>query len=88
MNWINISVDLDEVYGGMSRSDKMNMAEWLYEDGILGDHTNPKIRKMVRGDNESQGEKEFKDNLSKLWRSYYQMNDDELSKVEEISKKY
>jgi hypothetical protein len=64
------------------------MAQWLYEDGILSDHTNPEIRRLVRGDLESNGEKEFKDNLSKLWNSYYQMNDDELSKVEEISKKY
>lgn len=88
MSWIRIDVDLDDVYNEMSLSDKRNMAQWLYDDDVLSSHTNPAIRRLVRGDNESNGEKEFKDNLSKLWNSYYQMNDDELNKVEEISKKY
>jgi hypothetical protein len=88
MTYIRIDVDLDDVYGEMDRNDKRTIAEWLYDDGILQSHTNPELRKVVRGDNESQGERELRDNLTKIWNSYYQMNDDELSKVEEISKKY
>jgi hypothetical protein len=88
MTYIRIDVDLDDVYGEMDRNDKRTIAEWLYDDGILQSHTNPEIRNFVRGDNESQGERELRDNLTKIWNSYYQMNDDELSKVEEISKKY
>ena len=50
MSWVRIDVDLDEVYNEMSRTDKRDMAEWLHEDGILGSHPNPEIRKLVRGD--------------------------------------
>jgi hypothetical protein len=88
MTYIRIDVDLDDVYREMDLHDKRTIAEWLYDDGILQSHTNPELRKVVRGDNESQGERELRDNLTKIWNSYYQMNDDELSKVEEISKKY
>jgi hypothetical protein len=31
MSSIRVYVDLDDVYDGMDRNDKMRMAEWLYE---------------------------------------------------------
>jgi hypothetical protein len=76
---INVDVDLDEIYNEMDRNDKREMAEWLFDDGILSSHPNPEIRKLVRGDEESQGEKELRDALTKLWNSYYRLsNEDEL----------
>jgi hypothetical protein len=88
MSSVRIYVDLDDVYDEMDRRDKSNMAQWLYEDGIFESHTNPEIRKMVRGDLESFGEKELRDNLSKLWRLYYQMSEEDIDKINEIGKKY
>ena len=81
MPYINVKVDLDEVYNQMGKYDKRDMAEWLYEDGILDTHPNPEIRKLIRGNEESNGEKDLRDNLSKLWNSYHRLsNEDELLK--------
>jgi len=83
MSSVRVYVDLDDVYEEMDRYDKQAMAEWLYDDGVLDKHPNPEIRKLVRGDEESNGEKELRDNLSKIWNSYYQLTSEE----EEIIKK-
>ena len=85
MSWIRIDVDLDEVYGEMSRNDKRTMVEWLHDDGILESHPNPEIRKIVRGDDESQGEKELRDNLTKLWNSYYLLTSEEEEIIKKLS---
>jgi hypothetical protein len=79
MPYINVKVELDEVYDQMGTYDKNDIAEWLYEDGILDQHPNVEIRKLVRGKEESNGEKELRDNLAKLWNAHYQLtNEDEL----------
>jgi len=85
MSYVRIDVDLDEVYNEMGRSDKHNMAEWLYEDGILDTHPNAEIRKIVRGDEESNGEKELRDNLSKIWNSYHRLTSEEELLIKNIA---
>ena len=88
MPYINLHVDLDDIYDEMDRSDKRVMAEWLHDDGILESHPNPEIRKIVRGDEESDGEKFLRDNLTKLWNSYYRMSNEDIELIEQLSKKY
>jgi hypothetical protein len=85
MPYIRIDVDLDDVYNEMDRHDKRTIAEWLHDDGILQSHTNPEIRKIVRGDNESQGEKELRDNLTKIWNSYYLLTSEEEEIIKKLS---
>jgi hypothetical protein len=85
MSYVRIDVDLDEVYNEMGRSDKHNMAEWLYEDGILDTHPNAEIRKIVRGGEESNGEKELRDNLSKIWNSYHRLTNEEELLIKQIA---
>ena len=43
MPYINVHVDLDDIYDEMSSSDKRDIAEWLHEDGILNKHPNTEI---------------------------------------------
>ena len=88
MAWIRIDVDLDDVYNEMDRRDKQIMADWLFDDGILGNHPNSKIRKVVRGDEESQGEKELRDNLTKLWNVYYRMGKEDEELIKNLADKY
>ena len=85
MGWISVDIDLDDVWSGMDRSDKRNMAEWLYDDGSLATHPNPEIRRLVRGDEESNGEKELRDNLSKLWNGHYQLTNEEENLIKQIA---
>ena len=35
MPYINVHVDLDDIYDDMDRSDKEMMAEWLHDDGFV-----------------------------------------------------
>lgn len=35
MPCLRLHVDLDEIYDDMDRSDKRQMAEWLYDDGFV-----------------------------------------------------
>jgi DNA-binding ferritin-like protein len=85
MPYINVHVDLDEIYDDMDRSDKRTMAEWLYDDGILGSHPNTEIRKTVRGNEESNGEKELRDSLTKIWNSYHRLSNEEEELIKKIS---
>ena len=87
MSWVRIDVDLNEVYGEMSRTDKRDMAEWLHDDGILESHPNPEIRKVARGDDESFGEKELRDNLTKLWNGHYQLSTEDEEIIKQIANK-
>jgi hypothetical protein len=63
------------------------MAEWLHDDGILESHPNPEIRKVVRGDDESFGEKELRDNLTKLWNGHYQLSTEDEEIIKQIANK-
>jgi hypothetical protein len=85
MSWVSIDVDLDDIWDGMDKNDKRAIAEWLYEDGILDTHPNPEIRKLVRGNNESQGEKDLRDNLTKIWNSYHRLTNKEEEMIKQIT---
>jgi hypothetical protein len=87
MPYINVKVDLDEVYDQMGKYDKRDMAEWLYEDGILDTHPNPEIRKLIRGNEESQGEKELRDVLDKLWNAYHRLSNEDELLIKQIANK-
>lgn len=87
MPYVRIDIDLDEIYDEMDRHDKREMAGWLFDDGVLGSHPNPEIRKLVRGDEESQGEKELRDNLMKLWDGHYRLSNEDEEIIKKIANK-
>jgi len=85
MPYVRIDIDLDEIYNEMNRHDKREMASWLFHDEVLESHPNPEIRRLVRGDEESPGEKELRDNLTKVWNSYYLLTTEEEELIKKIS---
>lgn len=87
MPYVRIDIDLDEIYDEMDRHDKREMASWLFDDGVLGSHPNPEIRKLVRGEEESIGEKEFKDALEKLWNAYHRLSNEDELLIKQIANK-
>jgi hypothetical protein len=87
MSYVRIDIDLDDIYREMDRRDKQIMSEWLHDDGILEKHPNPEIRKVVRGDDESFGEKELRDNLMKLWNGHYQLSTEDEEIIKQIANK-
>jgi hypothetical protein len=87
MPYINVDVDLDDIYDEMSRYDKEEMAEWLIDDGILENHKNLNIRKLVRGNEESFDEEQFRNNLTKLWSNFYQLSNEDEEIIKTIANK-
>ena len=87
MPYISINVDLDEIYDEMSRYDKEEMAEWLIDDGTLENHKNLNIRKLVRGNEESFDEEQFRNNLTKLWSNFYQLSNEDEEIIKTIANK-
>ena len=87
MPYVRIDIDLDEIYDEMDRHDKREMASWLFDDGVLGSHPNPEIRKLVKSEEESHGEKEFKDALDKLWNAYHRLSNEEELLIKQIADK-
>ena len=82
-----INVDLNDIYDEMSKYDKNEMAGWLLDDGILENHKNPNIRKLVRGSEESFDEEQFRNNLTKLWNSFYQLSNEDIEIIEKLANK-
>jgi hypothetical protein len=87
MSWVSIDVDLDHIYDEMDRYDKQKMAEWLLDDGILDDHPNSEIRKVIRGNNESPGEEQHRNDLTKLWNNFYQLSNEDIEIIKNIANK-
>jgi hypothetical protein len=87
MSWIDVRVDLDDIYYEMGDFDKEKMAEWLYEDGILDKHPNPSIRLLIKGNEESFGEEQLRNDLTKLWNSYYQLSNEDIEIIKKIANK-
>lgn len=87
MPYIRLDVDLDDIYNEMDRRDKQTIAEWLHDDGILEKHPNSEIRKVVRGDDESPGEYEFRNDLTKLWNGHYQLSVEDQEIIKQIANK-
>lgn len=88
MSWIRIDIDLDDIYYEMSLSDKREMANWLFDDGIIGSHTNKEIRKLVIGEGLNFDEELFINNLIKLSNVFYNLSDEDISIINNISKNY
>jgi hypothetical protein len=42
---------------------------------------------VVRGDRESPGEKELRDNLLRIWNSYYQLTQEDEEIIKKITNK-
>jgi hypothetical protein len=87
MSWISVDINLEDVYDEMGRYDKEKIAEWLLEDGILENHSKAKTRRMVRGTEESFGEEQLRNDLTKLWNGYYQLSNEDIEIIKNIANK-
>jgi hypothetical protein len=87
MSWISVDIDLEDVYDEMGRYDKELIAEWLLDEGILENHSKTEIRKMIRGTEESFGEEQLRNDLTKLWNGYYQLSNEDIEIIKNIANK-
>ncbi len=78
--WVNISVDVSDVYDELSEREKYQVLDWLEADGITHYTSNEMSVSPMR--------EEWSSTCSKLSHLYYQMSNEEQEVIEKIVKKY
>jgi hypothetical protein len=71
----SVDIDLDDLYFEMSRTEKAYMAELLQDD----------IESVKTGTYTIQ-EMDFRDNISKLKDAYYQLTNEQIDAINQITK--
>ena len=87
MSSVRVYVNLDDIYDEMDHYDKQKIAEWLHDDGVLEDHPNRNIRKVVKDTEELFGEVQLRNGLNKLWNGYYQLSNEDIELIKTIANK-
>ena len=80
MPYISVQVDLEEVYGELSKWEKGMLVDWLEQDDILPTVKVSKYNGLMN--------QEFNDVCSKLAQSYYRMSKEDEETICKIMKKY
>ena len=86
MSWIQIDVDLDDVYDNMGSYERRKMAEWLEDDGYTTITT--KLEGYDIPPSTSSLESEFHDMLINLSSKFYQMSNEEVEMITKLYNKY
>lgn len=80
MAYINIHVDLSDIYDDLTSSDKMELVEWLTCDGYI----EPESLET----SESLQNEEFNEACKKLASSYYRLSQEDEKIIIDLIKKY
>lgn len=81
--WVNINIDVSDVYDELSDREKHTLLEWLEDDGITN-YTETSNNTMSI----SPMREEWSTICIKLSHLYYQMTNEEQAVIEKIVKKY
>ncbi len=77
-----VTIDLEDIYDELDRSDKENLVEWLKEDGYV---TN---RDTEFSEPQSAVEQLFEEDIDKIRRLYLTMSREDMDTINQIAKKY
>jgi hypothetical protein len=77
-----IEIDIDEIYGDLGDRDKVNLVEWLKEDGYI-------TRKDLEDtDPQSAVEQLFTRDIDKINAAYLTLSSEDMQTLREIAKRY
>ena len=80
MAYINVHVDLEDVYDELSKKEKEMLVDWLEQDDVLPTVAVSNYKGIMN--------EEFNDICSRLAQSYYRMSKEDEEMVVAIMKKY
>ena len=80
MAYINVHVDLEDVYDELSKKEKEMLVDWLEQDDVLPTVAVSNYKGIMN--------EEFNDICSRLAQSYYRMSKEDEEMVVTIMKKY
>ena len=82
MAYVNINVDLWEIYESLCKREKQELLDWLDEDGLT------EIPMDTPPSNSGLMNEEFSRVCGKLSKSYYRMSKEDEETIVRIMKKY
>lgn len=87
MPYINVDIDLDDVYDDMTSSEKRLMTEWLETDGycIAGDIDNYTSDFII--ENQSLEDEFWIENIKKLFHGRLQLSPEDEETIKQIANK-
>lgn len=80
MAYINVNIDLEDIYDDLSKKEKEMLVDWLEQDGVLPTVAVSSYNGIMNQD--------FNDVCSKLAQSYYRMSKEDEETILKIMKKY
>lgn len=84
---IDVEVDMDDILWSMSKYEKQEMADALYDDGIIPTDLNAEVAVWESRIPQTNLEKELADILDKIWDNRRFISNDDLDVLKYISKK-
>lgn len=84
---VSIDVDIDDILWGMSKWDKQNMADALYEDEIIPKALQAEYNKASERNASTNLEIELSDLLDAIYSNKMFLNNDDLETLKHLSKK-
>jgi hypothetical protein len=84
---INIDVDIDDILWNMSKWDKQEIADALYEDDIIPKELRSEVTIWESRIPQTNIEKELADILDKVWDNRRFLNNDDIEVLKQLSKK-
>lgn len=76
--YANVRIDVEEVYDDLSTYEKKQVAEWLYDDGIVV------IKPNGPNKNKTLLEDEFIEKMTKIIESYVRLTNEQIDAIEQI----
>ena len=84
---IDVEVDTDDILWSMSKYEKQEMADALYDDGIIPTDLNAEVAVWESRIPQTNLEKELADILDKVWDNRRFISNDDLETLKHLSKK-
>jgi hypothetical protein len=84
---IDVEVDTDDILWSMSKYEKQEMADALYDDGIIPKELEPEVAVWESRIPQTNIEKELADILDKVWDNRKFLNNDDIEVLKHLSKK-
>lgn len=75
--YVNVNIDLEDIYNDLSTRDKRELADWLYDDDIIAIPPS-------KSTNTTLMEDELIEKLSMIMQSYVRLTPEQIETIEEI----
>jgi hypothetical protein len=84
---IDVEIDVDDMYWDMSKWEKEEMAEKLYDDGVIPKALQPYADALDERIPETNLERDLSDLLDKIWSNRLFLTNDDIQTITTLAKK-